>query len=158
MESMQHPTLRLRLTAEKSDYDHIGATFPQIAPSHVTVVTDTGAQSCLWGLQDFYRCGFKKSDLIPVLVMLAANREEIKIEGAILLRLSGEGANGKSYSAPIMAYITSSTNRFYLSKQALIQLGVISINFPQVGAAMEISCQRDLINFLFHAYRRIMQR
>ena len=109
-ESLQHPTLRLRLTTEKGDYDHVGASFPKIAPSHVTIVTDTGAQSCLWGLQDFYRCGFRKSDLLPVKgVMIAANREEIQIEGAILVRLS------------------------------LVQLGVIPKNFPQVWAAMETS-------------------
>ena len=62
-ESTQHPTFRLRLTAEKTNYDHIGAKFPRIAPSYVTVVTDTGAQSCLCGLKDFYRYGFIKSDL-----------------------------------------------------------------------------------------------
>ena len=139
-ESLQHPTLRLRLTTEKSDYDHVGASFPKIAPSHVTIVTDTGAQSCLWGLQDFYRCGSRKPDLLPVRrVMIAANREEIQIEGAILVRLSGEDARGRSYTAPIMAYVSPSTHRFYLSQQSLVQLGVIPKNFPQVGAAMETS-------------------
>ena len=139
-ESLQHPTLLLRLTTEKSDYDHVGASFPKIAPSHVTIVTDTGAQSCLWGLQDFYRCGFRKSDLLPVRrVMIAANREEIQIEGVLLVRLSGEDARGRSYTAPIMAYVSPSTHRFYLSHQSLVQLGVIPKNFPQVGAAMETS-------------------
>ena len=89
MESMQHPTLRLRLSTEKSDYDHVGASYPRVAPSYITVVTYTGAQ-CLWGLQDYYRFRFKKSDLLPVKRgMVAANREEIKIEGAIFIRLSG---------------------------------------------------------------------
>ena len=135
---MQHPSLRL--PTERSDYDHVGAPYPRVAPSHVTVVTDTGAQSCLWGLHDFYRCGFKKSDLLPVKRgMVAANREEIKIEGAIFVRLSGEDAHGKLYTAPIMAYVSSSTNKFYLSQQSLLHLGVISKNFPQVGAAMETS-------------------
>ena len=137
---MQHPTLRLRLTAEKTDYDYIGAKFPRIAPSYVTVVSDTGAQSCLWGLKDFYRYGFIKSDLLPVKhSMVAANSERINIVGAILVRLSGLDDHGRSHTAPIMVYISSSTKRFYLSREALIQLGVISKDFPRVGAAME-SC------------------
>ena len=90
-ESMVHPTLRLHITVQKEDYDQIQRVCPNVKPSCVTVVTDTGAQSCLWSLSEFYKCGFKKSDLIPVKrVILAANREEIKIKGAILVRLSGE--------------------------------------------------------------------
>ena len=53
-ESMAHPTLRLRLTTNHADYDHIGAACPSVVPSFVTAVTETGAQSCLWSLQDFY--------------------------------------------------------------------------------------------------------
>ena len=59
-ESLPHPTLRLQLTTDDSDYSHMGATCPRIAPSYVTVVADTGAQSCLWGLRDFYRCSLSK--------------------------------------------------------------------------------------------------
>ena len=111
-ESMQHPTLRLRLTAEKTDYDHIGAKFSRIAASYVTVVTDTGAQSCLWGLKDFYRYGFIKSDLLPVKhSMVAVNSERINIVGAILVRLSGLDDHGRNHTAPIMVYISSSTKR-----------------------------------------------
>ena len=47
-ESMQHPTLRLRLTVNREDYNQVGTTFPNVQPSYVTVVTDTGAISCLW--------------------------------------------------------------------------------------------------------------
>ena len=71
--------------------------------------------------------------------MLAANREEIQIEGAIFVRLSGEDAQGGTYTAPVMAYVSPSTQKFYLSQESLIQLGVILKNFPQVGAALEAS-------------------
>ena len=53
-EAMAHPTLRLNIFTDSSDYTHINATQPQIrTPCFVNVVTDTGAQSCLWSLQDF---------------------------------------------------------------------------------------------------------
>ena len=62
-ESLSRPTLRLCVTTDVQDYDHIGASCLRVMPSFVTVVTDTGAQSCL---QDFYRCGFKESDILPI--------------------------------------------------------------------------------------------
>lgn len=83
-ESMQHPTLKLRMSVDVTDYEQVGAKCPNTKPSHVSAVTDTGAQSCLWGLQDFLNHGFKKSDLIPVKrTLLAANREAIEISGAV---------------------------------------------------------------------------
>ena len=144
-ESIAHPTLLLRLTTNHADYDHIGAACPSVMPSFVTGVTDTGAQSCLWSLQDFYRCGFKDCDLLPVRrTMVAANSEEIKIVGAIFVRISGVDAIGTKHTAPIIAYVSPSTQKLYLSREALIQLGVISRNFPKVGAAVEssaVECQ-----------------
>ena len=139
-ESMTHPTLRLRVTTEASDYKQMGAPHPDIMPSHETAVTDTGAMSCLWGQTNFYRCGFKDSDLIPVKrTIIAANREKINILGAVFLRLSGTDALGNTHTAAVMVYVTPDTNRFYLSRSALIQLRVIPKDFPKVGAVME-SC------------------
>ena len=139
-ESMKHPIINLHLCVEKSDYDHVNALTPKISPCHITAITDTGAQSCLWGLRDFHRCGFKKSDLLPVKrVLLAANKEKIKIEGAIFVRLSGEDNNGSTHTAPVMVYISPDTSRFYLSKNALVQLKIISDDFPRIGAALETS-------------------
>ena len=50
-ESLPHPTLHLKLTTDDSDYNHINAACPKVKPSDVTVVANTGAQSCLWGLR-----------------------------------------------------------------------------------------------------------
>ena len=139
-ESMPHPTLKLVLTTDASDYEYIGVGCPQITPSTVSAVTDTGAQSALWGLQGFYRCGFKDSDLLPVKrTMRAANMEEIEISGAIFVRLTGTDSSGKKHTAPIMTYISPSTEKFYLSREALVQLGVIPKDFPKVGATLESS-------------------
>ena len=139
-ESMPHPTLRLLLSTNASDYDHINATCPSIKPSHVNVVTDTGAQSVLMSIRDFYRVGFKDTDLLPVKrTMRAANMEEIKILGAVFVRLTGTDTSGKEHTAPIMAYVSPSTEKIYISREALVQLGVIPRNFPEIGAATETS-------------------
>ena len=65
--------------------------------------------------------------------------KEIEIAGAVFVRLSGTDASGNTHIAPIMAYVSPSTEKFYLSREALIQLGVIPKNFPEIGAAMEAS-------------------
>lgn len=137
-DSLQHPTLKLRLTVDSSDYDAINYPPPKVKSCEVCVVTDTGAQSCLWGLSDFLRCGFKESDLIPVKHSLyAANKEKIDVLGAILIRLSGTDVDGELRSAAIMVYVSPRTHRFYLSKEALIQLDVIPRDFPRIGSATE---------------------
>ena len=101
-------------------------------------VTDTGAQSCLWGLNDFYRSGFKKSDLTPVKQRLfAANRQPIDISGAIILRISGKTKGGGILEAPVMVYVSKDASNFYVSRQALVTLKVIHKNFPQIGSAEE---------------------
>ena len=93
-ESMRHPTLQLTVAVDPADYHKINHPAPRVQPSKVTVVTDTGAESCLWGLSDFLRCGFSTYDLTPVKhTLYAANKEDIKVSGAILTRFSGNNNN-----------------------------------------------------------------
>ena len=134
--SMTHPTLKLQLTVAQDDYNKFGVECPKITPSSITVVTDTGAQSCLWSQRDFYRCGFTDQDLFPVKRTLStASREEINIAGAIFLRLTGQDGKGNLYTAPVMTYISPDAGNFYLSRHACIQLGIIPKGFPRIGSA-----------------------
>ena len=47
IKSMKHPTLKLTVSVDKSDYREVNCSTPNVKPSSVTVVTDTGAPSCL---------------------------------------------------------------------------------------------------------------
>ena len=67
--------------------------------------------------------------------MEAANRAPIRIDGAIILRLSGIGDDGQSVEAAVMVYVSPDSKQFYLSREAMIQLGVVPKDFPKVGAA-----------------------
>ena len=136
--AMSQPTLKLDIGISPDDYTRFSRQPPSIKNPSIVAVTDTGAQSCLWGLQEFLRCGFSQSDLIPVNhTIYAANREEILVKGAIFLRLTGRTDAGVPHTAIVMVYVSPCTNRFYLSREALIQLGVISKDFPRIGAATE---------------------
>ena len=145
--ALKHPTLRLRVSTLKKDYSEFSVPFPKIAPKHVDVVVDSGAQSCLWSRREFIRSGFNPKDLIPVRhIMKAANAAPIKIDGAILLRLSGHNKDGKDIEAAVMTYISPDSNDFFISKEAMIQLGIIPHNFPQLGAAFSTT------NYECHAF------
>ena len=141
---MRHPTLHLTVSVHSEDYSNVSHEPPTIKPKKIEVVTDTGAQSCLWGLQNFLHCGFTEAALIPVKHHLfAANREEIPVVGAIVLRLSGATPEGATHSAAVMTYVSPSTNRFYLSRDAMVQLKVISYDFPRLGAALSNTAVED---------------
>ena len=92
-------------------------------------VADSGAQSCLLSLRQFYKCGFKKSHMIPVkLKMEAANRKSIEILGAVFLTIT---ASGQTTHA--MVYVSPDVQGFYISKQCLTELGCLSRSFPCAG-------------------------
>ena len=109
------------------------------AVSSVNVVTDTDAQSCLWGLQNFLRADFKNKELIPMKhTLFAANKEQISVSA-------------------VMEYVSSPTNRFYFSWDVLIQLSVVNPNFPHLGGAIlqqpAINNQKEGIAWVSRMYK-----
>ncbi|KAJ8359136.1 hypothetical protein SKAU_G00156610 [Synaphobranchus kaupii] len=99
--------------------------------ARVSAVADTGAQSDLWSLEEFLACGFPRDDLRPVrLSMSAANRSPIAIEGAFFARLSTASSGGGVTSCRSMVYVSSSVRAMYLSYESLLNLGLLSKDFP----------------------------
>ena len=45
--------------------------------------------------------------------------------------------HGMTHTAPVIAYVSPDTQKFFLSREALIQLHVISKDFPRIGAVTE---------------------
>ena len=133
--TLKHPTLRLRMVTVQEDYIKFGFPFPKIAPKYIDVVADSGAQSCLCSRKQYLNSGFSMKDLIPVTHnMKAANSAPIYIEGAFLIRLSGKATNNKICEATVMVYVSVHAHSFFLSKEAMLQLGIITSLFPQIGS------------------------
>ena len=65
--------------------------------------------------------------------LVAANKSPIKIEGAALLRISGILPHGRIVSCASMVYISSQAKGFFLSREVMIDLGIISNQFPTIG-------------------------
>ena len=147
----EHPRVRINVSILEKDYSKFGMASPKSGPcviGAVTPVTDTGAQACLFPRRDLHRLNLKRSDLFPVKHKItAANRTPISIDGAVLLRLSGDDPDGPHSAA--MVYVSPDANEFYLSKQVMIDLLIIPENFPKVGACLTTSvsgvkCESEL--------------
>ncbi len=62
----------------------------------VTGIADTGAQSNIWGFEDFKAAGFETSDLQDASINICtANKEPIPIEGGLAANIQGVTPNGQ---------------------------------------------------------------
>ena len=131
-----HPVVTLEVSTLREDWEHLGLHHPPISPVKVQVIADSGCQASLIGLNVAYRIGLKKKDFAPVKgKMWAVNGDDISIIGAVFLRLAGvDQTTGQRVQTAVMAQVTDTTDRFWLSKQAMRELGMISETFPRVSA------------------------
>ena len=99
-------------------------------------MADTGCQSCLASLSIVKKLGFSANNLIPVdLKMHTADDRGIHILGSTILRLSGKDSKGEEKYTKQIVYVTDKTDKLFLSKEACVDLGVISPNFPTLDDA-----------------------
>ena len=134
--SMPQPTITLHAKVAVDDYPSVGAkTTLTPGSTMIDCIADTGCQSCLTGTQLLSSLGLCETDLLPVtMAMKAADNGEITILGAIIVHLSG--TKNPVRSTKQIVYISNSTDRFFLSRQACLGLGIISANFPTVGECL----------------------
>ncbi|RLC10819.1 MAG: hypothetical protein DRI57_19860 [Deltaproteobacteria bacterium] len=133
--SKPQPFVQLTVGAYSADYDRFGIELTsKLRTSVIPCMADTGCQSCLASVKVIQRLGIRPQDLIPVkLKMHAANNKGIKILGAAILRFTGKDKNGTTLETRQITYVTDSSDRLFLSKEACIHLGMITDNFPTVG-------------------------
>ena len=133
--SKSQPFVRLSVTVQREDYKHFGFCL-SVQPDAVLVdaMADTGCQSCLAGFELFEKLGLSNNDLIPVnMRMHSADNRDIPILGAIILRLSGRDQLGNERITRQIVYITYSTDKLFISREACVDLGIIPVQFPVVG-------------------------
>ena len=129
-----HPRIPITIsidTSAQTRYRTPNRTSNTIA--EVSAIADTGAQSDLWSMTDFIACGFSRDDLLPVrLGLSAANRSPISIEGAFFAKLTTQPHHSEVTSCRSMVYVSSSVHAMYLSYDSLLNLGVLSKDFPSL--------------------------
>ena len=135
--SSPQPFVNVTIKIVATDYTNLG--FDLSAPSltcQIPAMADTGCQSCLAGMKVICRLGLRTSNLIPVTMrMHTVNNGGITILGATILRISGTDNQGKILETRQMTYITDSSDKLFLSKEACIALEMIPHTFPIMGVA-----------------------
>ena len=98
-------------------------------------LVDTGAQMVVMGLKTVYAMGLGKKNIMPVgMTIKAANTGGLRLLGGILVRITGQGLDGVERITRQLAYVAEEVDRVFLSKKACEELGIISRNFPIIGA------------------------
>ena len=65
--------------------------------------------------------------------MKTANKQQVEILGAILVRFRGTDHGGATRETRQMVYITTETDRVLLSEQVCKELGIVSKTFPEIN-------------------------
>ena len=132
-----HPTVPLTLSTFTDDYELFKLRCPNDVSTQVTAVADSGAQVCIWSWSQCRAAGFTRGDLIPVKQKLnAVSKSPITIYGAVLLRLQGISASGEEHFAAAVVYVSPEVTSFYMSRDVMIQLGIIPHGFPEIGSSL----------------------
>ena len=129
--SSPQPIISLSISIHSADYASLSVNKRgSNICARISCIADTGCQSCQSGTRILSLLKLSRKDLIPVtMTMRAANRQRIPILGALIVRLQGHES---SRSTKQMVYITSSSDKFFLSRDACAALGIISRTFPSV--------------------------
>lgn len=136
---MKHPTVKLRVSMDRATPVGARRPFRSSTFADVDAVTDSGAQSDVWSLDQFLAHGFSRNDLHPVSLNLqAANKSKIKIDGAFFGVLEGRDPQENVMSRRAMIYVSSDIHCLFLSHESLLALGILPHNFPTIGGAHKL--------------------
>ena len=133
--SKSQPFVKVNAAIHPKDYQDFGFTRMKSTLTTTTyAMADTGCQSCLAGIKAVRHLGLTEKDLIPVsMKMHAANNKGIKILGAAIVRYSGLSDTGQTVETRQITYVTDSSDKIFLSREACEGLGMISPSFPKIG-------------------------
>ena len=98
--------------------------------TEIQALADTGSHTCIADWSVVTRMNIKKADLLtPALTVYVADNANLELMGSLFMTLTT--ATGQETEQ--LVYFARGVGEFYLSKAALIDLEVISPNFPTVG-------------------------
>ena len=138
-QSDPQPCVNISVSAIPSDAEDIGVRSTIKAPTQpiqYSAMADTGCQSCLAGTDLLHKLGLQAHHLLPVsMQMTAANNGGIQIIGALPLRLTAISPSKVRHTTRQIVYFTP-RSRMFLSKNACVNFGLISANFPTIGETL----------------------
>ena len=136
------------LSPSHSSHSPPQSTQPTTLPWHTSLsplsaMADTGCQSSLASMKVIHRLGLRDTDLIPVTMrMHAPNNNGITILGAAIMRFSGTSPSGQTLETRQIVYVTSDSDKLFLSRETCTALGMISEQFPRRTQRLDRRTQR----------------
>ena len=108
----------------------------------VSGIADTGAQSNLWGLDDFRKSGLSKDILRKSDVQIkSVDRSSMNIVGYFEAEISGISPDGDIIGTSCTIYVSPNVVGFYLSYETMIKLRIVDRHFPMIGSQSQISAR-----------------
>ena len=133
------PYIKLQVRVDTKAFQHHNFKPPspyRHRSTEMSALADTGCQACCMGREELRKLGLSEKDLLPVEMKLnGANGSSIQILGGLFVVISGRDAAGKVWETNQLCYVGVGIEKFMLSKEALVKLGMISRNFPMVGSS-----------------------
>ena len=130
----QSNTMEVEITFDVENHLKLGG----IAPRRKTfekfkqdAVCDTGAAICCTGALNIDKVGINSSEILQSnLKLYAADRRQLYIKGCAPVQISTTDIHGSIVTIKEMLYFVEGLQRTFLSKDALVDLGVIPTKFP----------------------------
>ena len=117
------------------------------------MIADSGCQSSIMPLDTALSMGYDERDIMPVsLSMRGAIREDLGVQGGIVLNVSMHDSAGKERSCKQLVYLSKKMTKAFLCREALEQLGVLPHNFPEipVNSSHNYNTSNDPIDINHH--------
>ena len=133
--SKPHPVVMARLTPQPTEHARFGNKVPtaELRPTTIPMIADSGCQSSIIPLDTALSMGYKMEDIMPVtLSMRGAIREDLGVEGGIILDISVKDEDGNPVTCKQMIYLSRKMDKAFLCREALEQLRIISPDFPSI--------------------------
>ncbi|CAG2228327.1 unnamed protein product [Mytilus edulis] len=135
--SKPHPMLLVNMTPLPEDHSSFGHPIQdtsQLKTITMSMVADTGCQSSIIPLQSANSLGITEKDLIPVkLVMRGAIKEDLGVIGAVAVSVTTKDTTSSAMSTRLLCYVSDTMEKAFICREALISLGIIHTNFPNVS-------------------------
>ena len=142
------PTCQLDFTLSRRSYSDLHLSLPlnknkSVRKTQAESVTDTGAQMNIAPTQMVASMGISLDDLFPVKAKIGGpSAEPITILGGVILELAGTNKQtGVRYTSHQLFYVSTVCKHIYLSLDTCIALGIVPVDFPQVGAFLSTDFQ-----------------
>ncbi len=133
--SKPHPTVLAELTPLPDEHANFGNKIPtsSLKQAVIPMIADSGCQSCIIPMDTALSMGYKVNDIMPVtLSMRGAIKEDLGVEGGIIVNISVKDNSGKAVSCRQLVYLSRKMSKAFLCREALEQLGIIPPNFPDI--------------------------